>query len=45
MTFSKEDRLISELKEANREKFKVLTDIINNELIINKDLKNKIKTI
>ncbi len=44
-TFSKEDKLIKELQDNNREKFDALKNIINTELIKGKALKKKIKDI
>ncbi len=43
-TYSKEEKLIKELQENNTEKFEVLKDIINTEIIRNKDLKKKLKS-
>jgi hypothetical protein len=45
MTYSKEDKLIKELKNNNRSKFDKLNDIINTEIIKNRELKKKIKNI
>jgi hypothetical protein len=44
-TFSKEDEIISELKENNRAKFDALKNIINTEIIKNKELKKNFKSI
>jgi len=38
-TYSKEDKIISELKQNNFDKFETLKDIINTEIIKNKELK------
>ena len=45
MTYSKEETIIKELQNNNREKFNALSDIINTEIIKNKEFKNKIKNI
>jgi hypothetical protein len=44
-TFSKEDSLIQELQDNNRAKFDALSDIINTEIIKNKELKKKLNDI
>lgn len=38
-SFSKEDKIISELKQNNFDKFETLKDIVNTEIIKNKELK------
>ena len=43
LTFSKENKLIEELKYNSREKFNTITDIINTEIIKNKTLRDKFK--
>jgi len=45
MTYSNEDRLISELQKTNRDKFDALNDIINTEIIKNRELKKKVSMI
>ncbi len=45
MTYSKEDKLIKELQDNNIEKFEVVKDIINTEIIKNKELKKKYNSI
>jgi hypothetical protein len=45
LTYSKENYLIKELQDSNSEKFEVLSDIINTEIIKNKELKEKIKSV
>ncbi|MFK7779624.1 MAG: hypothetical protein QM490_00540 [Candidatus Gracilibacteria bacterium] len=45
LTYSKENSIIKELQDNNREKFQALTDIINTEIIKNKELKEKINNI
>ena len=45
MTYSKEKKLVADLQESNSEKFDTLKDIINTEIIRNKDLKKKIHTM
>jgi hypothetical protein len=45
MTYSKQDTIIKELKDNNRAKFDALTDIINTEIIKNKELKEKFNKI
>jgi hypothetical protein len=45
LTYSKEDKLIKELYKKNEEKFEVVQDILNTELIKNKSQKNKYKAI
>lgn len=42
-TFSKEDKLIKELQDSNKEKFDVVTDIVNTEIIKNKELKKQLE--
>jgi len=44
MTYSVEDKLIKELKDNNTKKFNALSDIINTEIIKNKELKNELKS-
>ncbi|MBT3729732.1 hypothetical protein HOF65_02915 [bacterium] len=44
-TFSKEDSLIQELQDNNRAKFDALSDIINTEIIENKEFKKKLNDI
>lgn len=41
-TFSKENKIIKELKDNNFDKFELVKDIINTEIIKNKEFKNKI---
>lgn len=43
--YSKENSLIKELQENNTEKFQAVSDIINTEIIKNKELKEKINNI
>jgi len=45
LTYSKENRLIQELEQNSREKFQVLSDIINTEILKNKELKNNIEAL
>ncbi|MFC1797773.1 hypothetical protein ACFLY2_00915 [Patescibacteria group bacterium] len=45
MTYSKEDALIAELQKNNREKFEALSDIVNTEIIENKQLRKKLEDI
>jgi hypothetical protein len=45
MTYSKENTLINELQKNNRDKFDTLKDIVNTEIIKNKDLKKDIKNL
>jgi len=45
MTYSKENELIKNLQDNNRAKFDALNDIINTEIIKNRELKEKLKTI
>ena len=45
LTYSKENSLIKELQDNNREKFEVLSDILNTEIIENKELKKKLNNI
>ncbi|MCD5385392.1 hypothetical protein LRZ95_01855, partial [Candidatus Gracilibacteria bacterium] len=45
MTYSKENKIIKELQDNNREKFDTLKDIINTEIVRNKELKKKLNNI
>jgi hypothetical protein len=45
MTYSKEDRLITELQKNNRAKFDALNDIINTEIIKNRNLKKQVSEL
>lgn len=45
MTYSKEDKLIKELKETNTEKFEAIKNIIRKEIKLNKDLWKEITQI
>ncbi|MDP2396423.1 MAG: hypothetical protein Q8S84_04160 [bacterium] len=42
-TYSNEDKLIKELQDANTEKFDIVTDILNTEIIKNKELKKQLE--
>jgi hypothetical protein len=42
MTYSKEDLLIKDLQDNNRSKFDALNDIINTEIIKNRELKRQL---
>ncbi|MDD2870584.1 MAG: VCBS repeat-containing protein [Candidatus Gracilibacteria bacterium] len=42
LTYSNEDRLIKELQDNNTEKFDAVKDIINTEIILNKELKKQL---
>jgi hypothetical protein len=44
-TFSKEDKLIEELTDANSEKFEIVKDILNTEIIQNRVQKERVKEI
>jgi hypothetical protein len=41
MTYSKEDNMINKFKESNNEKFDLLKDIVNTEIINNKKTQEK----
>jgi hypothetical protein len=41
-TFSKEDKIIKKLQEDNFEKFKLVGDILNTEIVKNKKLKEEL---
>ena len=45
MTFSKEDKIIKELKDNNKEKFDILRWILNTEIIKTKELKKNLPEI
>jgi hypothetical protein len=45
LTYSKEKSLIKELQKNNTDKFQALKDIINTEMISNKELKDKINNV
>ena len=45
LTYSKENALIKELQDNNSEKFATLRDIVNTEIINNKELKKKLKNL
>ena len=45
MTYSNEDKLIKELQKNNKEKFDTVSDIINTEIIKNKELKKQLQLI
>lgn len=43
MTYSKEDKIISDLKKSNKDKFDLVKDILNTEIIKNKETQKKYK--
>jgi len=45
LTYSKEKSIIKQLQDNNIEKFRVVSDIINTEIIKNKELSEKFKNI
>jgi hypothetical protein len=45
MTYSNEDKLIKELQKNNKDKFGKVSDIINTEIIKNKELMKQFKSI